>query len=186
MNFYISDLHLGHKNIINLSKRPFSNIEEMDEVFINNWNETVSNNDDVYVLGDLCYKGGKHPKEYLERLKGKKHLIIGNHDSKIMKDFSCRKYFVEMKDIITINDNGKMVILCHYPMLEWNGFFRENIHLYGHIHNNVDNNTYKIISKIDNAYNVGTDILGFYPRTLEEVIKLNKEFNHKHKKIQQK
>ena len=70
----------------------------------------------------------------------------------------------------------KKVILSHYPMVEWNGFFRGSIHLYGHIHNNIQNNAYKIMENIDNAYNVGADILDFTPKTLSEVIQYNTKF----------
>ena len=67
-------------------------------------------------------------------------------------------------------------------MVEWNGYFRSSVHLYGHIHNNVDNAAFRIMSTLENAYNVGADILDFTPRTLEEVIKYNYRFvkNQKH------
>lgn len=182
MNFYFADSHLGHENIIRLSKRPFKNIEEMDEAIIANWNSVVTDDDDVYIAGDFSFKSGKNPVEYLKRLKGKKHLIIGNHDGRILKDPAARKMFVEIKERMDINDNGRRIIIDHYPLVEWNGFFRGALHFYGHIHNNVENVTYKIISKIPNAYNVGADILDFTPRTAEQVIKFNEEFNKKHKK----
>lgn len=174
MNFYLSDLHLGHYNIIKLSNRPFSSVEEMDETIITNWNKVITDNDDIYINGDFCFKSGKHPKEYLENLKGRKHLVVGNHDGRIVKDLVCRKYFVEIKDIIDICDNGKRVILCHYPMIEWNGYFRGAIHLYGHIHNNTENTAYKILKDIPNCYNVGADVLGFTPRKLQDIISLAK------------
>lgn len=181
MNYYIADLHLGHSNIIRLCNRPFKDVDEMDEALIKNWNSVVTNNDDVYIIGDFCYKSGSHPVEYLKKLNGKKHLIIGNHDGRILKDPSCRKCFDSINEMLTINDNGKMVVLCHYPLAEWNGFFRNSIHIYGHIHNNTRNDTYKIVSKIPNAYNAGVDILNFTPQTLDNVINLNKEFNKKNK-----
>ena len=177
MNYYISDLHLGHRNIIKMSNRPFSSVEEMEETIISNWNNKVTNDDDVYILGDFCYKAGKTPKEYLDKLNGKKHLIIGNHDDKILKNPIYRKCFVEIKDILSIKDGDKNIVLFHYPIAEWPGYFRKNtIHLFGHIHNNVTNETYKIMYKLNNAYNVGADILGFTPRTLDEVIQLYNTF----------
>ena len=53
MNYYIADLHLGHNNIRRMSNRPFTTIEEMDKTIIRNWNSRVSDNDDVYILGDF-------------------------------------------------------------------------------------------------------------------------------------
>jgi calcineurin-like phosphoesterase family protein len=164
-----------------MSKRPFNSIDEMDNTILKNINSIVTNNDDLYLDGDICYKSGKDPIEYLRKMNGKKHLIIGNHDGKILNSPECRKCFVEIDKILTTKDKvkgtDKMIVLCHYPMVEWDGFFRGSIHLYGHIHNNTQNQAYKILKTIDNAYNVGADILEFMPRTLEDVIKYNNKFN---------
>ncbi len=179
-NFYIADTHFGHDNIIRLCNRPFKNAEEMDKVLIENWNSVVTDKDDVYILGDFAYRfeQGKL-QQYLESLKGRKYMILGNHDKDIRRN-AHNDAFVWVKDYADISDNGRRVILSHYPMVEWNGFFRGSIHLYGHIHNNVDNAAYSIMSKIANAYNVGADILDYTPRTLDEVISYNEKFKSKH------
>ena len=49
MNFYIADMHLGHKNVLKFDNRPFLSVSEMDKVLIENWNSRVSTNDDVYL-----------------------------------------------------------------------------------------------------------------------------------------
>ena len=59
MNYFTSDLHLGHRNIIRLCNRPFATIEEMDETLIRNWNAKVTNGDTVYILGDLLFRNEK-------------------------------------------------------------------------------------------------------------------------------
>ena len=171
MNYYIADLHLGHKNIIRLSNRPFSSIEEMDKTLIDNWNKVVKPTDDIYIIGDLCYKTHHdNMLHYISQLKGQKHLIIGNHDKEIVKDSDLRRYFVEIKDMKTVYDNGTKIVLCHYPLVEWDGYYRDVLHFYGHIHNNYNNPTSQYISKIKNAYNVGVDVIGFMPKTLKEII----------------
>lgn len=180
MNFYISDLHLGHYNIIRLSKRPFKTAEEMDEAIIANWNSVVGPDDHVYIGGDFSFKSGKNPKQYLDRLNGHKHLIIGNHDTSLLKDPVCRRCFDEIKDRVEISDGNNRIVIDHYPLVEWNGFFRGTVHFYGHIHNNVENTTYNIIKQIPGAYNIGADILGFTPRTFEQVIQINRAFYDKH------
>ena len=55
MNFYISDNHFGHFNIIRYDNRPFDNTNKMDEVMIDRWNEVVGDNDTVYILGDFSW-----------------------------------------------------------------------------------------------------------------------------------
>ena len=171
MNYYIADMHLGHDNIRRLSNRPFNSVEEMDKTLIDNWNKVITNDDDVYILGDFSYKGGD-PVKYLKQLKGKKHLIVGNHDGCILKpkDNAARKCFVEIKDIVTVNDNGTQIVLCHYPIVEWNGYYRSTLHFYGHVHNTFRNETTVYASNMKNAYNVGADIIGFTPKTLQQII----------------
>lgn len=179
MNFYIADLHFGHSAVIYHSRRPFGSIEEMDKTLINNWNVAVREDDNVYILGDFCYKSGKPASEYLKQLKGNKYLILGNHDS--AKSASIiYDGVIWARPYAEIKDGGQKIVLSHYPMAEWNGFFHGSIHLYGHIHNNTANNAYRVMKNIEGAYNVGADILGFTPRILEEVIEANKVFQKNH------
>ena len=172
MNYYLADTHFGHDNIRKLSNRKFKTVEEMDETIINNWNNRVTDNDDVYILGDFSYKS-KDPIYYLKKLNGRKHLIVGNHDTELLKNPNHKKYFVEIADIKMINDNGIQIVLCHYPMVEWNGYYRGVLHFFGHVHNTFHNETTQYASKMKNAYNVGVDIIGFIPRTLDEIMRGN-------------
>ena len=79
MIFYTADLHFLYEAL--LSSRPFATVEEMDETLIRNWNETVSPEDTVYLVGDIGYNEGQVPHQLLSRLTGHKHLIRGNHDT---------------------------------------------------------------------------------------------------------
>ena len=54
MRYWTSDLHLSHANIIDFCNRPYDSVDEMNEDIIRIWNETVSNDDEVWVLGDLA------------------------------------------------------------------------------------------------------------------------------------
>lgn len=114
-NFYIADLHLGHANVIRFDGRPFDNVSEMNEKLINNWNGVVTNNDTVYILGDLLWLKESEWPTLISRLKGRKVLIRGNHDP---KDFSAatKKLFQEITDYKEITDGDRKVILCHYPI----------------------------------------------------------------------
>lgn len=71
MIYYTADQHFGHSNIIRFCDRPFKNVTEMDETLINNWNNAVSDEDIVYMLGDLIFRSEKSASYYVERLKGK-------------------------------------------------------------------------------------------------------------------
>ena len=59
MNYYISDLHLLHKNCIRFDERPFEGLEEMHETILAKWNRKVSDSDKVYILGDAAMYGKK-------------------------------------------------------------------------------------------------------------------------------
>ena len=80
MIWFTSDLHLGHRAAINMCGRPFENVEEMNEILIRNFNSCVKKNDTVYILGDFSFASPEETRKILEKLNGKKHLIIGNHD----------------------------------------------------------------------------------------------------------
>ena len=167
MKFYISDTHLGHKNIIKHCNRPFKTVEEMDETIINNWNKVVKKDDEVYILGDFSYRNSTSGANYLKRLNGKKFLIIGNHDNVTPEMRALFEWVGVYKEV---HDNGHKIVLFHYPIVEWDGYFRDSYHFYGHIHNNFENDAHKIMKDIPHAYNVGADILGFTPRTFDEIV----------------
>ena len=75
MNFYISDLHIGHANIISLDKRPFKDIDEMNRAIIGNWNSRVNPEDTAFILGDFIWLKEENWAFYVEQLNGNKVLI---------------------------------------------------------------------------------------------------------------
>ena len=79
MKYYIGDLHFGHKKVLEFDNRPFETFEEMNETIIENWNNVVTKNDDVYILGDMFWKNDL-AEDIMSRLNGNKYLILGNHD----------------------------------------------------------------------------------------------------------
>ena len=84
--FLISDLHLGHANIIKYCARPFveTDAAEMDRVLTNNWNACVGPDDPAYFLGDLSYWKDRTPDSaYREKLNGRITFVAGNHDRKL-------------------------------------------------------------------------------------------------------
>ena len=76
-----------------------------------------------------------------------------------------------------IEDGGRLVFLCHYPMASWQMMERGSILVYGHIHKNTKDDVYEYISKKKNAYNAGCMINGYEPATLDELIVNNFRFH---------
>lgn len=176
MIFYTADLHLGHENILRLCDRPFKDVHEMNEKITANWNSVVTSRDEVYIVGDVLFKSAPELIALLEGLNGTKHLIVGNHDKKGLKNESFCSQFETISEYKRIIDNGRRVVLCHYPIVEWDGFFRGAFHVYGHIHNS-SNIANKIMAEIKNAFNAGVDVNGFFPKTLNQLIAENEERN---------
>ncbi|MBS5216474.1 MAG: metallophosphoesterase family protein [Clostridiales bacterium] len=175
MNYYISDMHFGHRNVLKYDKRPFSSVEEMDEILISNWNRKVKDHDDIWILGDFCYHSEKDPAFYLKQLKGKKHLIVGNHDRVTLSSDSAIRYFKSIERMQHIKDGKENIIMCHFPIADWNAKKRGCYHIYGHIHNARDD-IYEFMRKQERALNAGCMINNYEPATLEELIENNKRF----------
>ena len=164
MKYYTSDLHLSHKNIIEYENRPFNSIEEMNSTIIDNINYRLSDNDELYILGDFTLeKSPRKVGELIKRIKCKKHLIIGNHDY-FTKDKNLCSLFNSVHHYLEIDDNSQKVILFHYPIQNWNLKRYGSIHLYGHVHSKEE-----LQLKEYNAFNVGVDVNNFMPVTLEEL-----------------
>lgn len=111
MIYYISDLHFGHQNVIAMDGRPFETIEEMDATLIRLWNERVTDEDDVYIVGDFAYRNGNTASWYLRQLKGRKHLIIGNHDRHTIQDPKAMECFASVEKMACVMDNDRVVSL---------------------------------------------------------------------------
>lgn len=179
MNLYISDLHFGHKNVIGFDHRPFADVEEMDNVIIELWNGRVQPDDHVYIVGDFCHRNEKSASWYLQKLRGHKHLIIGNHDNKMMKDENNMKYFEPVDKMLFVDDlyEGEKVAitLCHFPMAEWHRYYHGQWHIYGHIHNRREE-TYEIMRKKDHALNAAACINNYTPCSFRELVENNKRY----------
>lgn len=75
-----SDYHFGHERIITLSNRPFKDVSHMNEMLVQNHNAVVAPDDHVYVLGDVALGSFLNSIQYVGRMNGIKHLVVGNHD----------------------------------------------------------------------------------------------------------
>ena len=154
--YFTSDTHFDHKNILKFCDRPYGTVEEMNEKLIENWNSVVSPNDTIYHLGDFAFS--KDPKQYWDRLKGKKIILKGNHDRHNKNQLP----FLEDSILELKIEKHISITLCHYPMYSWNGSYHNNLHLYGHVHDSLFIGSY-------NSLNVGCDNNNYTPISYEEV-----------------
>ena len=176
MIFYISDTHFGHENVIKFCNRPFSSVKEMDETLIQRWNNKVHGNDTVYILGDMFYRCAE-AESILRRLKGKKHLLVGNHDGSWMTKLNVSAYFESVDLMLETSVANYGVTMCHYPMLSWKHQMRTYM-IHGHIHNDTRCDFWPLIRSREHVLNAGVDINGFEPVTIEELIENNAHFKN--------
>ena len=168
MIFVTSDTHFGHENILKYEQdsRPFATIEEMNEKIIENWNSVVSEEDTVYMLGDMFLGSVELIDKIMPRLKGKKILIRGNHDSDA-RVAKIEKYCEGVYSIYNLKYKDKFFVMCHYPIREWQNKEHGAIHLYGHVHSNEHRQG---VLTESNSFHVGMDTNQLTPISIDEVI----------------
>jgi len=159
MVYFTADLHFNHYSILCHCDRPFKNLAEMDEAIIDNWNSVVGPDDTVYCLGDFSFGTTNAASDYLARLKGKVHLVIGNHDKKARK---CPD-FVSTEKLVEVTIRGQRITLCHYAMRTWNCKCHGAWHLYGHSHGKLADDPASL------SIDVGVDSWEFTPVSFEQV-----------------
>jgi calcineurin-like phosphoesterase family protein len=158
----ISDMHLGHANILKFTRddgtwlRPFSSVEEMDEHIVENWNRVVDNKDRVYMLGDVVIN--RKNMRTLDRLNGRKVLIKGNHDI-----FPAEEYLSYVDDVRGYHVLDGM-LLSHIPVHP-DSLARFGCNIHGHLH-------YREVlvnNRIDPRYfNVSVERINYTPMSFEE------------------
>jgi calcineurin-like phosphoesterase family protein len=135
-----SDLHFGHTNIMSFCPKTrghFRNVDHMNSEMIRMWNDSVAQDDLVYILGDVAFTNAQQACAIMNSLAGTKILIQGNHDAKLIKDINFQKCFAEVHNYLRIVYNKtNLLIMFHYPIWEWDQMHRGSIHFHGHLHGN--------------------------------------------------
>ena len=166
--FLISDLHLGHENIINYCDRPFASVEQMNETLIKNWNATVGKNDRVFFLGDFALGSKEDTIKFGQRLNGRKVFIYGNHDHQKPQTYYDAGFEHVSKWPIVIQNT---YLLSHAPFETSETGTLINIH--GHVHNKM---VIPTITKTSAC--VCVERWNYKPVELEEIRKRIKEFKN--------
>jgi len=173
--YFWSDLHLNHVAILGFDTnhqgtRRHETVEAMNEHLIQRWNERVTDKDTVWVLGDfgirvkdvITHQTSEaftadsiiRPPNSLPiifgRLRGHKHLILGNHDKRNKVD----ELPWESQSLLhTFKENGSRAILCHYPIDSWYGMAEGTLMLHGHCHGTMTPKRY-----MAHRFDVGADV----------------------------
>lgn len=160
--FFTSDLHFFHKSILyfhpkrrehfgitleELQNDSKSAVDKMNELLIKEWNNTVKKQDTIYILGDLSFGNKIETEKLLNKLNGKKFLILGNHDKSLK---GLERYFEDVSQIkeakFTNNqfpfiniEEPFCVEMCHFPLLTWNRRQHGTINIHGHCHGSICN-----------------------------------------------
>ena len=154
--FFSADTHFGHANIMAYAQRPFASAEEIDEALIANWNAVVGPRDEVWHLGDFAL--ASDPDRYFRRLRGIKHLVVGNHDG----DRVRRLPWASVHEMRMVRVGRDGVFCCHYPMRTWPQAHHGALHAFGHVHG--------VLRDSRRSCDVGVDRWGFTPVTLDAML----------------
>jgi len=169
--FVISDTHFFHRNILTFKNkndeliRPgFSSVEEMNEKIIDNWNKTVNDEDVIYHLGDFTFGSNNRIKDVAPRLKGRKRLLLGNHDYQ-PKDY--QPYFDKIFSFIQFGRDmfKRPVVLCHFPLHTSAFDYRvgnEGLNIHGHLHKNL--------TGLSEHVNVCVEHTNYSPVSIEDIV----------------
>jgi len=115
--FWTADTHFQHKALINKGLRiiPFEDptIEKHDNMIIQRWNDVVGKNDTVYHLGDFAWC---NLAAYRKELKGRIHLIKGNHDRLKSADYDL---FESVSDFKRVKVGDQKIYMMHYSLRTW-------------------------------------------------------------------
>jgi calcineurin-like phosphoesterase family protein len=156
--FFTSDTHFGDHRTLNIHKRPFASVAEMDEALIGGWNAVVGAEDEVWHLGDFARKLADVPR-ILDLLNGRKHLVRGNNDPAGIEQVPG---WASLSDYREMELAGRRLVLCHYPFRSWNGQHRGAIDLHGHSHGRL--------KPLPRQYDVGVDARDYRPVTLDRLL----------------
>lgn len=146
--WFVSDTHFNHGNILkfrtkypdgDLVRPGFLDVQHMNETMIENWNSVVKPNDIVYHLGDVAFGNVTDMENILNRLNGKKRLILGNHDK--FDILVYRRHFKKIGSWRSFGEFEKKFVACHYPLHADSFIYRsgglDGFCVHGHIHEKV-------------------------------------------------
>lgn len=165
-----SDLHFCHNRGFLYEPRGFTNVWDMNQAIVDNWNNVVNMGDTVYVLGDIMLNDNSLGIQLLKGLKGDIHIILGNHDTDVRAALYAECWNVkEVALAAKIKYKGYHFFMTHYPCmtanLEKESLKQCTCNLYGHTHQKTN-----FYQDIPFMYHVGVDSHNCSPVLLDDII----------------
>ena len=190
MIYFTSDTHFNHDKEFCWKARGFNSVEEMNNKIMENWNNTITDEDEVYLLGDVMLGDYQKGIDILSQLKGKIYIIIGNHcTQKRIELYKELPNIIEVTYAKLIRIGKQHYYLSHYPTFTANyddkPYHNHIINLYGHTHQRD-----KFFTMGDPLYtepnpfmyHVGVDSHDCYPVSIDEINKdIHDEINRQYK-----
>ncbi len=167
-NYYISDTHFNHANIMKFcpNTRLFESADKMNEFMIEEWNSVVTDKDTVYHLGDFCFGRGTDlavAQNIFDKLNGYKNLILGNHD-----EYGRKCNWQSVMPYRKIKEGEDQLVLFHYPIESWDRMYHGSYHLHGHVHSG-ELTTNGHMRYMKNRIDIGVDNIGYKPLTFAQI-----------------
>lgn len=154
MYWFTADEHYGHSNALKYCKRPFEDVNEMDNTIIRNHNEVVSQEDTVIHAGDFTLAKKQTAYEYINKLNGNHIFLNGSHDKWLKGNKNINQIWEKYFD-------KQMIVVCHYALKVWPCSHYNSYLLYGHSHGKLEPE--------GKSWDIGVDNNNFYPVSLEKI-----------------
>lgn len=162
--YVLSDTHFGHENIIEYCDRPFDSVTEMNQALVQNWNETVTADDEVVFLGDLTIAGTAEAfLQWIDRLNGEIVFVVGDHDHEVMRTLDA----VTICEHFHVEHDGHSFYCIHDPEdapRNWQQWL-----LHGHHHNNWPDK-YPFINPQGGLINVSVELINYEPLSFDRLV----------------
>lgn len=169
MAIYVtSDLHFGHDREFVWGARGYANVNEMNIKQLEKFNSVVTDEDEVWILGDLVLGDIEGGLAFLKQLKGKIHICLGNHDT-AKREQAYRDMGWDVQLAARFKYKKISFYLSHYPTITHNldekELWQVVVNLYGHTHQ-----TTNFYHDDPWMYHVGVDSHDGYPVSLDQIL----------------
>lgn len=178
--FITSDLHFCHPNILKFARFEFENIQDMEREMIRRWNEVVTFNDVVFVLGDIFWKKPEcETHKLIQKLHARRiYIVPGNHDfvyppkrEDLLKD----PRVIILDDVVALHlyrADGEIfeIYLSHFPLGTWPHRPQGAYNLHGHLHSDPTGHNNEYYSELPKQKDIGMDSNNLYPYDIWEAL----------------